>query len=71
MSKTKPKLEKLKYLLELNLYCGPSDEENENSTKQYSIEDLLDIIQASEDEIYKYLNYIEAFHINGKNASSK
>jgi hypothetical protein len=63
---TKPKLEKLKYLLELNLYCGPSDEESEASTKQYTIEDFFDIIQASEDEIYKYLNYIEAFNINGK-----
>ena len=70
MSATKPKLEKLKYLLELNLYCGRNeddeDEEGGNSTKKYTIEDFLDIIQASEDEIYKYLNYIEAFNVNGK-----
>ena len=27
--------------------------------------DLLDIIQASEEEIYNYLNYIEAYKIDG------
>jgi hypothetical protein len=61
----KPKLEKLKYLLELNLFCGKEDEcEN---TKKYTVNDFLDVIQSSEDEIYKHLNYIEAFNINGKN----
>ena len=35
--------------------------------RKYRINDLLEIIQASEEEIYNYLNYIEAFQINGKN----
>lgn len=29
------------------------------------MDDLLEIIQASEDEIYYYLNYIEAYKIDG------
>lgn len=28
------------------------------------MEDLLEIIQASEDEVYSYLNYIEAYKID-------
>lgn len=64
---TKPKLEKLKYLLELNLYSGNegSNEDEQGQAKKYTIDDFLNIIQASEDEIYNYLNYIEAFNING------
>ena len=66
MGPAKPKLERLKYLLELNLYCGRTEDEIDKSYKKYTVDDFLDVIQASEDEIYKYLNYIEAFNIDGK-----
>lgn len=33
--------------------------------------DFLEIIQSSEEEIYDYLNYIEAYKINGKNSNTK
>ena len=61
----KPIMEKMKYLLELNLYCGVSNENLNENAKKYTVDDFLEIIQASEDEIYKYLNYIEAFNIDG------
>jgi len=61
----KPIMEKMKYLLELNLYCGVSNENLNENAKKYTVDDFLEIIQSSEDEIYKYLNYIEAFNIDG------
>jgi hypothetical protein len=62
----KPRTEKLKYLLELNLYSGPANDNNNAGAKKYTIDDFLELIQSSEDQIYKYLNYIEAFNIDGK-----
>lgn len=63
MAKEKPKLQKIKNLLELNLYSGKAYEEN--NSQKYTIDDFLDCIQASEDEIYHYLNFIQAFQIDG------
>lgn len=66
MAVEKPHLQKLKNLLETNLYFGKSIDDNcTTDTKKYKINDLLEIIQASEEEIYSYLNYIEAFQIDG------
>jgi hypothetical protein len=66
MKPAKPKTEKLKYLLELNFYSGSANDENNSEAKKYAIDDFLELIQASEDQIYKYLNYIEAFNIDGE-----
>ena len=55
----------LKYLLELNLYCGQSNDNLNENSKKYCIDDFLDLIQSSETEIYNYLNYLEAFNIDG------
>jgi sister chromatid cohesion protein DCC1 len=63
MAKEKPKLQKIKNLLELNLYSGRAYEQSE--AKKFTINDFLDLIQASEAEIYNYLNYIQAFQIDG------
>lgn len=64
LEKVKPKLQKLRNLLEMNFYCGKSMEEN-NDAEKYTITDFLNIIQSSEEEIYNYLNYIEAYKIDG------
>lgn len=63
MAKEKPKLQKIKNLLELNLYCGKAYEQN--NAQKYSINHFLDFIQASEEEVYNYLNFIQAFQIDG------
>jgi sister chromatid cohesion protein DCC1 len=60
----KPKLSKIKNLLEMNLFSGRAYDANSDA-KKYTIYDLLDVIQSSEEEIYKYLNFIEAFQIEG------
>jgi len=66
LTREKPRLAKLKNLLEMNLYFGKATDENSSEdTKKYRINDLLEIIQGSEEEIYTYLNYIEAFQIDG------
>lgn len=65
LNKEKPKLQKLKNLLEMNLYMGKSMEQQNTDVHRYTISDLLSIIQASEEEIYSYLNHIEAFKIDG------
>jgi sister chromatid cohesion protein DCC1 len=64
MEKFKPKLQKLRSLLEMNFYCGQSLDEQSDAVK-YTIHDLLDIIQSSEEEIYNYLNFIEAYKVEG------
>jgi sister chromatid cohesion protein DCC1 len=65
LSQTRPKLTKLKYLLELNLFCGTSNDLLNNFSKKYTIDDFLNEIQSSETEIYTYLNYLEAYNIDG------
>jgi hypothetical protein len=62
--KEKPKMQKLRNLLEMNLFCGKAIDKNSDANK-YTIRDLLDQIQSSEDEIYTYLKYIEAYKIDG------
>lgn len=65
LSQARPKLAKLKYLLELNLFCGTSNDSLNNASKKYTIDDFLNEIQSSETEIYTYLNYLEAYNIDG------
>lgn len=88
LTKEKPRLQKLRNLLEMNLYCGKAYDQNNdankvkhrffwlsalilfkelffNLIKKYYMKDFLELIQSSEDEIYNYLNYIEAFQIDG------
>lgn len=64
MEKERPKMSKLKNLLEMNLFSGIAYDNNSDA-KNYTINDLLSVVQASEEEIYDYLNYIEAYQING------
>lgn len=61
MAKEKPKLQKIKNLLEYNLYCGKA---YELTAQKYTINHFLNFIQASEKEVYKYLNFIQAFKID-------
>lgn len=63
IAKEKPKLQKIKNILEMNLYSGKAYEQN--SAQKYSINHFLDFVQASEEEIYTYLNFIQAYQIDG------
>jgi len=63
LEKERPKMQKLKQLLELNLYFGQLADENNDAIK-YTVKDFLENIQSSEEEIYNYLNYIEAYKID-------
>ncbi|XP_022088282.1 sister chromatid cohesion protein DCC1-like [Acanthaster planci] len=60
----RPRLRKLRSLLEECPYGGDVYEE-EASGKRYSLEDILDVIQASEVEIKEELKTQRACHING------
>ncbi|KAL4616968.1 sister chromatid cohesion protein DCC1 [Arapaima gigas] len=64
----RPKLKKLKKLLMENPYEGPSVRTDENSDRNppgYTMEDLLDRVQASEKEIVAHLQNIHACEIDG------
>ncbi|ESP05567.1 hypothetical protein LOTGIDRAFT_208569 [Lottia gigantea] len=62
----KPKLKKLKEVLERNPYSGKECENDEHHQgKKYTLNDLLDTIQASESEILQALHQFKACHIDG------
>ncbi|KAJ8291056.1 hypothetical protein GJAV_G00020880, partial [Gymnothorax javanicus] len=61
----RPKLKKLKKLLMESPYEGPLLSQEENSAQKYTMEDLLDRIQASEAEIIDQLENINACNIGG------
>ncbi|XP_060680174.1 sister chromatid cohesion protein DCC1 isoform X3 [Hemiscyllium ocellatum] len=66
LKRTRPKLKKLKKLLMENQYEGPSSEKERNSTySKYTKEDLMERIQASEQEIMQQLQQIHACRIEG------
>ncbi|XP_024064360.2 sister chromatid cohesion protein DCC1 isoform X2 [Terrapene carolina triunguis] len=66
LRKCRPKLKKLKKLLMENPYEGPdSEREKALSDSKYTMEDLLDRIQASEEEILHQLQVINACKIEG------
>ncbi|XP_062501736.1 sister chromatid cohesion protein DCC1-like isoform X2 [Corticium candelabrum] len=60
----RPRLAKLKQILQTSAYKGPELEEL--STRLYSLEDLLDSVQASEKELLTALQQFGAFELNGK-----
>ncbi|XP_033124712.1 sister chromatid cohesion protein DCC1-like [Anneissia japonica] len=63
---TRPKLKKVRVLLEDSEYEGAVEEgAREITGKLYTTDDLLDIVQASEDEIFRELAKIQACTING------
>ncbi|CAH3173248.1 unnamed protein product [Porites lobata] len=71
---SRPRLEKLKYLLSENLYKGPENETNlediaeENITNRntlYTLSDLLSKVQASKAELIDALMKMEALEIDG------
>ena len=59
----KPSFKKLKAVLEMNAYRGKEYEES--SAKNYSIEDLLDFIQASREELQEALKNFQTCNIDG------
>lgn len=66
LKKQRPKLKKLKKVLMENPYEGPAlGGQEENTENKYTMQDLLDRIQASEEELETHLNTIHACQING------
>ncbi|XP_025120732.1 sister chromatid cohesion protein DCC1 isoform X3 [Bubalus bubalis] len=66
LRRCRPKLKKLKKLLMENTYEGPdSEKEKDSSHLKYTTEDLLDQIQASEEEIMTQLQVLNACEIGG------
>ncbi|XP_029447812.1 sister chromatid cohesion protein DCC1 [Rhinatrema bivittatum] len=66
LRRCRPKLKKLKKLLMENTYEGPDvEKENNSSDSKYTTEDLLDQIQASEQELMDQLRAIHACNIEG------
>ncbi|XP_024428002.2 sister chromatid cohesion protein DCC1 [Desmodus rotundus] len=66
LRRCRPKLKKLKRLLMENTYEGPdSQKEKDSSSSKYTTEDLLDQIQASEEEIMAQLRVLNACEIGG------
>ncbi|XP_013396721.1 sister chromatid cohesion protein DCC1 isoform X2 [Lingula anatina] len=62
----KPRLKKMKELLEENVYSGPECEEDENHHgRKYSYADLKELVQASEGEIQEGLKALQAVEIDG------
>ncbi|XP_041044993.1 sister chromatid cohesion protein DCC1 isoform X2 [Carcharodon carcharias] len=66
LKRSRPKLKKLKKLLMENQYEGPFSEKERSSTyPKYTKEDLMETIQASEQEIMQQLQLIHACRIEG------
>ncbi|XP_029958694.1 sister chromatid cohesion protein DCC1 [Salarias fasciatus] len=66
LRKQRPKLKKLKRLLMENPYEGPAFTGQEEKTEnRYTMQDLLERIQASEEEIKTHLETIHACQIDG------
>ncbi|XP_047455359.1 sister chromatid cohesion protein DCC1 [Mugil cephalus] len=66
LRKQRPKLKKLKKLLLENPYEGPTLRgQEENTENRYTMEDLLERIQASEEELKTHLETIHACQIDG------
>uniref|UniRef100_D4ACA3 Sister chromatid cohesion protein DCC1 n=1 Tax=Rattus norvegicus TaxID=10116 RepID=D4ACA3_RAT len=66
LRRCRPKLKKLKKLLMENTYEGPdSQKEEDPSRSKYTTEDLLNQIQASEEEIMAQLQVLNACEIGG------
>ncbi|XP_008430489.1 sister chromatid cohesion protein DCC1 [Poecilia reticulata] len=66
LRKQRPKLKKLKKLLMENPYEGPAIRgQEENTENRYTMEDLLERIQASEEELKTHLETIHACQIDG------
>ncbi|GAB1299365.1 Sister chromatid cohesion protein DCC1 [Apodemus speciosus] len=66
LRRCRPKLKKLKRLLMENTYEGPDSQKEEDSSRsKYTTEDLLNQIQASEDEMMAQLQVLHACEIGG------
>ncbi|CAH2285829.1 sister chromatid cohesion DCC1 [Pelobates cultripes] len=66
LRRCRPKLKKLKKLLMENTYDGPENQGNrDNDTSLYTTEDLLNQIQASNEELSEHLKVIHACNIKG------
>ncbi|XP_021378871.1 sister chromatid cohesion protein DCC1-like isoform X2 [Mizuhopecten yessoensis] len=62
----KPKVKKLKMLLEKNMYNGKeSEEDEEHMDEKYTFQDLLNLVQASEAEITAALKKLQACKLEG------
>ncbi|XP_072459305.1 sister chromatid cohesion protein DCC1 [Notamacropus eugenii] len=66
LRRCRPKLKKLKKLLMENPYEGPdAQKEKDSNHSKYTMADLLDQIQASEEEILAHLQVLHACEIGG------
>ncbi|XP_060593222.1 sister chromatid cohesion protein DCC1-like [Ruditapes philippinarum] len=62
----KPRLAKLRTMLNENPYSGQASEEDEDHQgKKYTFNEILDLVQGSETEIMKALDKMQALVING------
>lgn len=66
IKKIKPRLSRIRHLLNERQYKGSELEEEDQSDGYYSIDDLIERIQASEEEIKQGLSEIDAVSIKGK-----
>ncbi|KAM4029292.1 sister chromatid cohesion protein DCC1 isoform 2-T3 [Anomaloglossus baeobatrachus] len=64
LRRCRPKLKRLKKLLQENVYEGPENEKD-GSASVYTTEDLLNQIQASAEELMDHLKVIHACNIKG------
>uniref|UniRef100_A0AAQ4RT58 Sister chromatid cohesion protein DCC1 n=1 Tax=Gasterosteus aculeatus aculeatus TaxID=481459 RepID=A0AAQ4RT58_GASAC len=66
LKRQRPRLKKLKAILMENPYEGPAlGGQKENTENRYSMQDLLDRIQSSQDELKTHLKTIHACQIDG------
>ncbi|KAE8599573.1 hypothetical protein XENTR_v10017236 [Xenopus tropicalis] len=65
LRRCRPKLKKLKKLLMENTYNGPENERESQDNSLHTTEDLLNMIQASNEELVDHLKAIHACSING------
>lgn len=61
----KPSYKKLRAILERSAYKGKEYEEDDDEQKKYTFEDLLDIIQSSEEELRKELVRMQTCNLDG------
>ncbi|XP_042213947.1 sister chromatid cohesion protein DCC1-like isoform X2 [Homarus americanus] len=61
----KPRVQKLRQLLEEQPYSGQQEKNQDGKDNRYTLSDLLDRVQCSEEELDKALQEVEAYHLYG------
>ncbi|KAK7075134.1 Sister chromatid cohesion protein DCC1 [Halocaridina rubra] len=61
----KPRLQKLHQMLNERPFCGNENQDENMEGERYSLDDLLNCVQCSEEELERALHDIEAYHLYG------